>query len=460
MAQTRKKTASKPPPSKKTTAARGKSTAAGEKTPRRREIGAVVCLLLSVFTFIGYFSGGGVFIGFFRDLLRGLVGVGFFAFPPILLLCAVTLTFHRGRPVAFRVTCTVLLTAILAALLHLFSHETPEAFSFRIPQLWADGQTALSGGVVGGTLAELSSFLFSRAGAAAVFICLGIFLLLAAFNKTLAGIFDAVKSREKREYIPAPEPPERPAPPIPQKRTRRVIDIPLDEPEPPPASARADALDEATPRVKTPEQALAELEPQSSDEPVYNPEEYGDVPLDIAFMEKKGKTAKKRAASEPAPEFDPPKPEKPTPDAPPPADDYSFPPITLLASGASSRVDGSEEVRINSERLEASFRSFGVTVKISNTTRGPSVTRYEAELEAGVKLSRLTSLADDIALSLGTSSVRISAMQDKISTVGIEVPNKLISRINLREIIDSPEFRSAPSRLTFAIGKNISGESI
>ena len=81
-------------------------------------------------------------------------------------------------------------------------------------------------------------------------------------------------------------------------------------------------------------------------------------------------------------------------------------------------------------------------------------------MEAGVKLNRLTSLADDIALSLGASGVRIGAMQNKISTVGIEVPNKLVSKVQLRDIIDTPDFRNAPSKLAFAIGKNIGGEAI
>ena len=97
---------------------------------------------------------------------------------------------------------------------------------------------------------------------------------------------------------------------------------------------------------------------------------------------------------------------------------------------------------------------------ITAYTRGPTVTRYEAELEAGTKLSRITNLEDDIALALGAPGVRIAAMPNKIATVGIEVPNKVVSQVLLRDIIDSPEFKNSKSRLTFAIGKNISGEAI
>jgi S-DNA-T family DNA segregation ATPase FtsK/SpoIIIE len=140
---------------------------------------------------------------------------------------------------------------------------------------------------------------------------------------------------------------------------------------------------------------------------------------------------------------------------------YQLPPIDLLIAGTPGSLAGSDdEVRTNSERLESAFRSFGVNVTISNTTRGPAVTRYEAELEPGVKLSRLTALADDIALSLGASGVRIAAMPNKISTIGIEVPNKSISTVNLRDIIESKEFQEAESKMTFTVGMDISGEAV
>ncbi|NCC68951.1 MAG: DNA translocase FtsK, partial [Clostridia bacterium] len=90
----------------------------------------------------------------------------------------------------------------------------------------------------------------------------------------------------------------------------------------------------------------------------------------------------------------------------------------------------------------------------------PTVTRYDLELEQGVKLAKLTNLAGDLALALGVSGVRIAPIPDKISTVGIEVPNKLISTVYLHDIIDSPQFKSAQSKLTFAIGEDIGGNAI
>ncbi len=198
-----------------------------------------------------------------------------------------------------------------------------------------------------------------------------------------------------------------------------------------------------------------------------------DIDLDIPFMESKPRRrgAREAAAVEVTPPDAKAKKELVTEtfteeisaaaESAAPEAAYIFPSVDLLTRGARERgSDGAEEVRMNTERLETAFHSFGVSVKISNATRGPSVTLYEAELEAGVKLSRLTSLADDIALSLGASGVRIGPLPNRISTVGIEVPNRIVSTVYLRELFESPEFKNARSRLTFSIGKNIAGESI
>lgn len=140
---------------------------------------------------------------------------------------------------------------------------------------------------------------------------------------------------------------------------------------------------------------------------------------------------------------------------------YAFPPTSLLHSVNSiGSMDGREEMSMNAARLENTIRSFGVNATISNITRGPSVTRYEMALEQGVKLTRLTNLSDDIALALGASGVRIAPIPDQISMVGIEVPNKQVSTVYLREIIESESFRKSKSKVTFALGKDIGGNCI
>ncbi|MBO5497280.1 MAG: DNA translocase FtsK [Oscillospiraceae bacterium] len=140
--------------------------------------------------------------------------------------------------------------------------------------------------------------------------------------------------------------------------------------------------------------------------------------------------------------------------------DYVFPPLSLLHSGTTGAGDAREEILLNKERLEGAIRSFGIGAKIVGVTRGPTVTRYDIELEQGVKLSRVTNLAGDLALALGVVNVRIAPIPEKISTVGIEVPNKIVSTVCLRDIIDTPKFANAKSKLSFALGKDISGECI
>ena len=139
---------------------------------------------------------------------------------------------------------------------------------------------------------------------------------------------------------------------------------------------------------------------------------------------------------------------------------YCFPPIDLLQSAKGGAMDGTAEMRENSRRLNETLASFKIEAHIINVTRGPSVTRYEVELEKGVRLNKLTTVADDIALSLGASGVRIAAVPGKISVVGIEVPNRAVTTVSLRDVIDSGEFRKAKSKSSFAVGKDIGGNCI
>ncbi len=140
--------------------------------------------------------------------------------------------------------------------------------------------------------------------------------------------------------------------------------------------------------------------------------------------------------------------------------EYCFPPIDLLNKPARGSADGTAEMRENSRRLNETLASFKIDAHIINVTRGPSVTRYEVELDKGVRLSKLTTVADDIALSLGAASVRIAPVPGKISIVGIEVPNRAVTTVSLREVIDSPEFNKSKSNSSFAVGKDIGGACI
>lgn len=140
--------------------------------------------------------------------------------------------------------------------------------------------------------------------------------------------------------------------------------------------------------------------------------------------------------------------------------EYCFPPIDLLNRPSRGSADGTEEMRENSRRLNETLASFNIDAHIINVTRGPSVTRYEVELDKGVRLNKLTGCADDIALSLGASGVRIAAVTGKISVVGIEVPNRAVTTVSLREVIDSAEFARAKSKSSIALGKSIDGNCV
>ena len=143
-----------------------------------------------------------------------------------------------------------------------------------------------------------------------------------------------------------------------------------------------------------------------------------------------------------------------------PKNEYTFPPIDLLNRPTRGSTDGTEEMRENSRRLNETLASFNIDAHIINVTRGPSVTRYEVELDKGVRLNKLTGCADDIALSLGASGVRIAAVPGKISVVGIEVPNRTVTNVSLREVIDSAEFSKAKSTTSIALGKSIDGNCV
>ena len=140
--------------------------------------------------------------------------------------------------------------------------------------------------------------------------------------------------------------------------------------------------------------------------------------------------------------------------------EYCFPPIDLLKRPSRGAADGTDEMRENSRRLNETLASFNIDAHIINVTRGPSVTRYEVELDKGVRLNKLTGCADDIALSLGASGVRIAAVPGKISVVGIEVPNRTVTTVSLREVLDSAEFTRAKSKSSIGLGKSIDGNCV
>lgn len=141
---------------------------------------------------------------------------------------------------------------------------------------------------------------------------------------------------------------------------------------------------------------------------------------------------------------------------------YTFPPIELLkqADNESNSEQAEAEMKNNADTLVDTLKSFGVQTRIVDIHRGPTVTRYELQPSAGVKISKITALADDIALNLAAAGVRIEAPIPGKAAVGIEVPNRVKDTVSIREMIESEEFSHAKSKLSFVVGKNIDGEVI
>lgn len=142
--------------------------------------------------------------------------------------------------------------------------------------------------------------------------------------------------------------------------------------------------------------------------------------------------------------------------------EYIFPPLQLLNNNPNNTQSrNSKKELINSAaKLEETLISFGVDAKVVQVTKGPSVTRFELQPSAGVKVSKITHLSDDIALSLAATSVRIEAPIPGKSAIGIEVPNKITSSVYLREVVESEEFKNFSKNVAFAVGKDISGNCV
>ena len=196
--------------------------------------------------------------------------------------------------------------------------------------------------------------------------------------------------------------------------------------------------------------------PIPEDEPdngaIVSPEELMQDPPELFTPDAETAPAETAAPAAPASE----------PGSQPPARPYQIPSIDFLQNGVSRAGDPAvdQEMKEKAGILVETLKSFGVTVRITGIFRGPSVTRYEIQPAAGIKVSKITGLADDIALSLAAQGVRIEAPIPGKPAIGIEVPNSHKDTVSLREILESDSFRSSRSKLAFAVGRDIAGNAV
>ena len=494
----------------------GSRTSAKKPQPRpvRREVGGVVCLVLALCVFVSYFGIRAIFIDWFAVLIKGLLGYGYWLFGPALVLAACILLFHHGRPVTLRVTSALLLPVLLGSLCHMLLVKEAYASSIGIiPALWKDGTALHCGGVISGALAQGSAAVFSKIASVIIFTVLFVVLLMVALRLTVGALIEKHRERPQYEHEEEPERPARPTrrgretAAIPAEHSHAQIDIPVDDPVSAPARpAKADKpgftsfFRHRSDAQKTPAQVISAqtpAEPYDEGDPFAVKKPVPPVPRPIGGPE----PARAIPTMEPVVISAPPEPaqeaapvqsaavSQPAIPAQAPASkkaaaqavaeqtaavtaeiaenmatgetEYRYPPVSLLhESQGENHMAAGAELRNNSRRLAETLSSFGVDAKAGDVIHGPSVTRYEFTLDQGVKLSKITNLQDDIALALGASGVRIAAVPNKISVVGIEVPNKTVTSVLIRDVIESREFMEHPSKTAFAVGRDISGRNI
>ena len=474
-----------------------KASAGKTKAVPARVISSLVFIGLFVLFLVTALWPEGALIKVIRDVFFGLFGeASFYIAIPAMLYLFIIHAFSGKRPVTMRTICLISFVLICGCIAHLTYKYTDTAKGIDlVSNLYFSGVAGEAGGVICGLLAMLIFWLCDTYISYILLVIVGILTLLASMQITIPSIIRAIQNRpradweEEEEKEPKPEPAELVVNHIANKR----IEIKENQRQKQAAKAAnsenraSDIMRQINSDVDSPVSAAAhpvvsydtEEELQTAASPVI-PEpvaaepvvEIPEEPAPVAAVEESAapeappapaapqiekikkvtaqeaelsaaEVAKEIAEAEAA--------EKPV---------YVFPPIDLLRLPGRNSADGTAEMRENTQRLNETLASFKIEAHIINVTRGPSVTRYEVELEKGVRLSKLTTAADDIALSLGATGVRIAAVPGKISVVGIEVPNKAVTTVSLREVIDSDEFNRAKSKSSFSVGKDISGNCI
>ena len=468
---------------KRTAEENGKKKTAATK-PIRREVWALICFVLALWIGFGYVDRSPAVV-LVCGLVKGIFGYGFWLVPPALLFCTYILAFHRGRPVRLRVTCTLLIPVLFGTLMHVFLAGECELSGKMFGALWTSGRELTSGGVLCGLLGAFSDQKMGPLGTCLLLLA-HIPVVLGMLRLSVGDILEYIQNHPRQEYEYEPdEEPIMPAHPVRSRaidpvveatrRERKVQDIPLDgeaprrapAPEPVSEPPAKKGFFNSKPNVRTPDEVLtgaAAVEaapadpfakPASVAQPV--PLDVQEVPVEESEEEvpaKITKTEAAQAAKEVARDIrETMEQENKQP--------YQYPPLSLLnESGGENGMDAAGELSANRQRLNDTIHSFGIEANIINTVRGPSVTRYELELDQGVRLNKLTNLADDIALALGATGVRIAPIPDKISVVGIEVPNKVVSPVSAHAVIGSGNFTGSRSKVSFAVGKDISGQCV
>ena len=475
----------------KGTGSRSSSRKAPAKRPIRREVTGVVFLILALCVFFSYFNQDGWLIVLLPTVLKGLFGFGYFLVAPALAAASWILLTHKGRPVALRTASALLVPYLFGGVWHmLFCREDLSSPDGLLGKLWTTGGELYSGGVLSGGTAQGFLAVLGKPASVVIFCVLILVLLMVVFQISFSTLWQMWKEREHLDYRvedyedeeeffqPMEEPrAAKPAPrPARPHAPRPEIDIPLDDDEEPARERKggvlsgffkprdkgqmtpADVLTGSAPNGNAPAQPQEEPQPAPvpapppEPVPIQEPEFQEEPPVETRRRKKDTAGEVEAATAQVAAEIASGMAVEKT---------YDFPPITLLDQNRQDNyIEAGAELRTNAQRLADTLRSFGVDATGGDVIRGPAITRYEFVLDQGVKLSKITNLADDIALALGASGVRIAPIPEKISVVGIEVPNKTVSPVLIRDVIESRAFTQHKSSVAFAVGRDIGNKDI
>ena len=420
-----------------------------------------------------------------HELNRGLFGVTVFLFAPMIIYVALMIASDvtHNKVIAKVVEGSVLMLLIsgMAQIIQVGSVDG-SSFWLKLVGLFNDGKQLRGGGLASALLGWPLLSLFKRVGAGIVIVLVAFTFIMLLTNVTLLQLLKAVSKPFVKSYEAVNE--ERieraaqpPKPPREKKEPRRNgrVDIAKFYPDDGPDTAA-----EAFVPVADEEEAADKVDASKIDMPVH------PVKAPVITHEKLEETAKttdneelKKIIENAIGDSREEKKSKDEPVKPPVVNvdkngqttffekdnkisAYVYPPVDILkyAKNPVASEIVQQEIQEKSAKLVETLETYGAKTRIVGIHRGPSVTRYELQPAAGVRVSKITGLADDIALNLAAMSVRIEAPVPGKACIGIEVPNDHRDTVSLRELIDSEEYRKAKGKLTFAVGKDIEGNII
>lgn len=420
-----------------------------------------------------------------HELNRGLFGVTVFLFAPMIIYVALMIASDvtHNKVIAKVVEGSVLMLLIsgMAQIIQVGSVDG-SSFWLKLVGLFNDGKQLRGGGLASALLGWPLLSLFKRVGAGIVIVLVAFTFIMLLTNVTLPQLLKAVSKPFVKSYEAvneerierAAQPPKPPSEKKEPKRNGRV-DIAKFYPDDGPDTAA-----EAFVPVAEAEEATDKVDASKIDMPVH------PVKAPVITHEKLEETAKttdneelKKIIENAIGDNREEKKSKDEPVKPPVVNvdkngqttffekdnkisAYVYPPVDILkyAKNPVASEIVQQEIQEKSAKLVETLETYGAKTRIVGIHRGPSVTRYELQPAAGVRVSKITGLADDIALNLAAMSVRIEAPVPGKACIGIEVPNDHRDTVSLRELIDSEEYRKAKGKLTFAVGKDIEGNII